>query len=1565
MVMQHGDLEMLSRRLDDLAREKEKFRNLVEGSIQGLLIHRDWRPVFVNRRFAEMLGYEDPAEVLALGSIDPMLAPAERERLHRYAQARLQNETPPSHYEYEGVCKNGRTVWLEIEVRKVDWEGSPALQVAAVDITERRRAQQRDQASMSLLRTVFDALPHRIAVKDRDGRFLMVNRAAAENHGMAVEDIVGRTTAELPTRTLAEREAMVREDRQIVDGVVPRIDVEKTLTETDGRQSDVHTIKVPLHDEQGRIAGSVAIVNDITPRKMAERELRQSKALLDAILAHIPSALSVVDRELNMLAFNDRLLETLDFPKEARSWRTFEDFTRYNAERGEYGPGDVEAQVQERMALARQFVPHHFERERPDGRVLDIRGNPLSDGGFITIYRDVTESRQAAEALRKSEQRFRDLVEAASDWFWEMDENYQFTYVSSRFFEATGLREEAFVGHANWMDRLVLVSDEAWRQHVQGLEAHEAFRHFRFRTLCSDGQLHTFETTGKPVFDAQGNFRGYRGTGTDITGEIEAEQRAGAAHARLIDAIASISEGFCLFDRNDQLILCNDQFRGLYPAIDHILEPGVSFAHIIQESVRLGVIPEAHGREEAWLRERMADHRNPGGTHEREVSDGRWFTVRERPTKEGGIVAIWSEITQRKEAEEALRDSEERFRNLIEGSLQGMVVLTPDLVPRFANQAYADIFGCGSPEEVLATGDVLTLIAPEEHERLRGYARARMAGEPAPTVYEFQGVRRDGRRIWVYSSSRPVRWYGEPAIQATVFDITDRRAAEEALRISEASLVAGQRLAHLGSWSWDRNAKRTHWSDELYRIIGCEPQSFAGSFDAIQPFIHPDDREHFAASLRAALRGTALYDFEHRIVRADGTHRVVHELADVVRNEQGEVAQVVGSMHDITERREAELALRESELRIRTLVSNVAVVLISLSLDGTITFCEGKGLEPLGIKPHQVIGRSIYEVISGQPGLENDFRRALTGQNVVSVRRQGHVVLENRFTPVRDGGGRLNGIICVAIDISEHKRIEEELRKSEAYFRALINNTLELVAIVDRDGRVKFTSPSVDGMLGYAPGELLGRIVFDLVHPEDLTGVRSAFARVLRSNEPGSGVAYRVRHKDGSWRHLEFTGTNLTDVAVIDGLVIYCRDVTEQHRIAEELAAERANLERTVVQRTQELEASLRDLEVANAQLRKADQARSRFLSSLSHELRTPLNSILGFSDLMRGQYFGPLNEKQVGYVQQIEYSGKHLLSLINDLLDLARIDAGGMTVEATVIPTEELLQSTVAMISTQFAEKRIMLETQVAPHTRDLLADQRRGKQVLLNLLSNAVKYTPEGGSVRVHARDEGENYVRVEVQDNGIGIDPSETERIFAEFHQADRVRDGQFGGTGIGLALSKRLVEIQGGHIGVESTPGEGTTFWFTLPSGGGGSEGGDKADEERRRGRLALRGRRILVAEDNDLNLSVLLDMLSLQEHEVTVARNGQEALELARSTSPELILIDIRMPVMDGLEATRRLRAMSEFANVPIVALTASTGADAEQEQLRAGITEHLAKPFRAEALFDVLQRHLGGGNKPL
>jgi signal transduction histidine kinase len=256
-------------------------------------------------------------------------------------------------------------------------------------------------------------------------------------------------------------------------------------------------------------------------------------------------------------------------------------------------------------------------------------------------------------------------------------------------------------------------------------------------------------------------------------------------------------------------------------------------------------------------------------------------------------------------------------------------------------------------------------------------------------------------------------------------------------------------------------------------------------------------------------------------------------------------------------------------------------------------------------------------------------------------------------------------------------------------------------------------------------------------------------------------------------------------------------------------------LEHTVEVRTRELRETLKKVEDANLLLEQAARAKTEFLSSMSHELRTPLNAILGFSDLLCGQHFGNLNDKQIKYVNQIDDSGKHLLSLISDMLDVSRIDAGAMELELEDVSPSELINATVSMMSSQFKGKKISVKTSIEPTLPVVTADLRKCKQILMNLLSNALKYTPEGGRVEIRAARSVDLQARIEVRDTGIGIEADERDKIFSEFYQADSVRDGKLGGTGIGLALTRRLVELHGGEIGVESEPGKGSTFWFTLP------------------------------------------------------------------------------------------------------------------------------------------------------
>ncbi len=389
-----------------------------------------------------------------------------------------------------------------------------------------------------------------------------------------------------------------------------------------------------------------------------------------------------------------------------------------------------------------------------------------------------------------------------------------------------------------------------------------------------------------------------------------------------------------------------------------------------------------------------------------------------------------------------------------------------------------------------------------------------------------------------------------------------------------------------------------------------------------------------------------------------------------------------------------------------------------------------------------------------------------------------------------------------------------------------------------------------------------------------------------------------------------------------------------------------------------ELEMALHREKEVERELRKANHAKDRFLSNMSHELRTPLNAILGFTDLLNGQFFGKLNEKQTGYVGNISSSSKHLLSQINDILDMAKIDAGAMEAQWDRYSPVEFINRPVDWMMAQFKQKNISVKTIIDPSLNTLIVDCRKCRQIMLNLLSNALKYTPKGGHIEVRASKEKNAEFRVEVEDNGVGIEVDELENIFSEFHQADQARDQQLGGTGIGLALTRRLVELHGGVIGVESEPGKGSKFWFTFPPD---RPGGKKSDEKEKTmaagGKLPM-GNRILLAEDDEANLSMVLDMLSIHGHKVSVAGNGKEAVEMAQSFRPDLILMDIRMPVMNGLEATRQLRALPEFTNTPIIALTASADEKATKEQIASGCTEHLPKPIHSEELFAILEKYL-------
>lgn len=563
-------------------------------------------------------------------------------------------------------------------------------------------------------------------------------------------------------------------------------------------------------------------------------------------------------------------------------------------------------------------------------------------------------------------------------------------------------------------------------------------------------------------------------------------------------------------------------------------------------------------------------------------------------------------------------------------------------------------------------------------------------------------------------------------------------------------------------------------------------------------------------------------------------------------------------------------------------------------------------------------------------------------------------------------------------DISERKRFEKELQEKE---KALILQNEKLLAIneellktteklnltqhfvdssavatflIGSDAEIYYVNEEACRSLGYTQEEFLTMRIYD-INPAHKGPFWYEHWKTLEEKETLTFEAILTR-KDGSRFPVQINA-NCFEYKGIKHNSAYIFDLTERKRLETELEDQKNNLAITVEEQTKCLQVSLHHLETVNAELEEINKHKNKFIASLSHELRTPLHSIIGFSELLTNPNFGTLTEKQLKYVQRIASSGQHLAELINDLLDIAKIDAGKMDLQLEEHSPIELINEVLEAMEQEFKDKKLTVKTSFDSSSLVLKLDKKRFKQIIFNLFTNAVKFTPEGGIVEVFTSKQDDNTYKVSVSDTGMGIPKSQLDKIFADFYQAYRSLDSLYVGLGIGLALVRRLVELHGGIVTVESQIGKGSAFSFVLPIETTPKNRTVDNDFDLDLTNLP-RKRKILIVEDDDVNLDLLTELLSLYEHNLMIARNGQEALDMVIATKPDLIFMDIRMPVMDGIEATKRLKANPEFSDIPIISTTASVGNEAIKEQYEAGCDHQLNKPINPKELLLVLKKYL-------
>jgi PAS domain S-box-containing protein len=1456
---------------------------------------------------------------------------------------RLGETQRPGGVELKLRRRDGTPYWAWVEVRPLrDDEGRITHVVCTQnDVTESRLAEQRAREAGDWLGVARVAAGIGFYFRNEGSDEVFIDEQSRTILGLTPQDPNPSPDESLAMVLPADRERFLA--MRAYEGSEPMELEYRIRRRKDGAVRWVRALRVttPAGDRTG--ARMVGAIVDITELRRADRQRRLLAERLALVSAAHDIGVWDMDVDTGNLQWNERMLVLYGIGADQAPGRAGEWLERF------VFPADHERLVETLKADAsvtadgavKRRVEHRIVRGDGELRWIESQATHVTgDDGRVLVLgtsSDITERKDSEQRLRDALQRLELATERSRVGIFMRDVSTRGGYWSPEAFQLYGLQPEPQAPPTERVLERIHPDDRAayldsWTQAMQG----EEFDDVELRVLLPDGGVRWLLIRGRREASASGGNLRIAGVVLDITAQKEAEAEAAASAAWL--KLATETSGIGTWERD----LVTGE--GVWDTTMYMLmgcKPGSGVPD--RETLNAMVHPEDRPAvRAAW--DHMQEVSHPIEYEYRMVHpDGstphintRGMVVRDETGRPVRAIGTAIDISASRAAQRRLREFDEWLQLASGATGVAFFRLGLDDSTQYADRQMKALYGFDPDGPDPTYADFLAAVVPEDRERVREI-RARARTSDAPLETEYRVALPDGTQRQIFTRRALLRdETGQPLyVVGTAIDVTASRSVQAALQAANQRLALAQRTSGIGIWDWDL-ASDTMTVDEVIRdMLGVDP-GWSPDFDRWLALVHPDDQARARAVYDELLPSRRIEGrSEYRIVRPDGTLRHVDERFTVQRDDSGRAVRLLGTNLDITHirRTESERLALINRLQLASQTANMGVWERQVPGEDEVWNAQMHAI--YGTREDHRPSRTDWLTrIHPQDRAEVERRlqeidRAGGGaMEYRIVRPDGEVRhVADRSRIERDADGNVLRMLGVHLDITEIRRAERE--------RDALSRRMQMVAGAIGLGVWEWTpdehrsvwNDQMYRLFGTTRSDFEQRIWLDVVHPDDRAAAERAVNAAVLAGDTLQ-LEFRVLWADGSTHWLATRAGIQRDA---QGRALQLLGVTWD--ITERKLAE----------------AALNAKEAAE----RASQAKTEFLSRMSHELRTPLNAILGFTQILEIDRSQPLSAVQQDRVDHIKQAGWHLLALINEILDLSRIEAGATALSMSVLPTRDVVEEALKLVKTDAARRNLELSlVQQLDAPASVWADRTRLKQVLLNLLSNAVKYNRDGGSITVELRIDAQGAAVIAVRDTGPGLAPAQLARLFEPFNRLG-LEGAPIEGTGIGLTIAKKLVEQMGGSIAVVSEPGIGSEFSVTLQSASASISEADaaaSAADGSTRERSDVSGS-VLCIEDNPANLAVVEAILRLRP-KVTLLKavDGAAARVLAAVCQPDLILVDMRLPDTDGLTLFRDLRAQAETAAIPCVALSANALPSDIAAARNAGFADYLTKPLAAAEL---------------